>query len=41
MSFMADQRKILFWKKVLISDTMIVRTIVNIKRPYINTLLSK
>jgi len=35
MSFMADQRKILFWKKAVISDNRIVRIIVNIIRPYI------
>jgi len=41
MSFMVDQRKILFWKKALISDNGIARIIANINRLHINTLLSK
>jgi len=39
MSFIADQRKILFRKKAIISDNRIVRT-ANINTPYINMLLS-
>jgi len=37
---MADQCKILFWKKAL-SDNRIVSITVNVNRPHINMLLSK
>jgi len=41
VSFIADQRKVLFWKKALICDDMIVRIVANINRPYISMLLPK
>jgi len=41
MSYMADQRKILFWKKALICDNVIVRTLANISKYTISLILSK
>ena len=41
MSYMADQRKILFCKKALICDNVIVRTLANISKYTISLILSK
>ena len=41
MSYMADQRKILFWKKALLCDNVIVRTLANISKCTITLILSK
>ena len=38
---MADQCKILFWKKALICDNVIVRTLANISKCTIGLILSK
>jgi len=40
VSFMTNQRKILFWKKALIGDNGIVRIIATVNRLNINMLLS-
>jgi len=37
----ADRRKILFWKKALICDNVIVRTLANISKCSIGLILSK
>jgi len=41
MSYMADQRKTLFWKKALICDNVIVRTLANISKYTISLILTK
>jgi len=41
VSYLADLRKILFWKKALICDNVIVRTLANISKCSIGLILSK
>jgi len=41
MSYMVDLRKILFWKKALICDNVIVRTLANVSKCSIGLILSK
>jgi len=41
MSYLADLRKILFWKKALICDNVIVRTLANSSKCSIGLILSK
>jgi len=41
MAYMIDQRKILFWKKVLMCGTQVVRTVAILDKGSIGMILSK